>query len=1164
MNWSRKALLGIIVCLFWSFSAQSAEFFRKQTGTVVLAGAGSAASVTVTIEPVCMGSSFLMFSSTSNDTDPGDFHVGGQITNNTTLTFTRNNNSTATVTIKWQVFEFSSGVTVQRGITAAGTGATNVTISSVDLTKSFVIATQSVDGTTMGDNDAFTANLTTTTNLQLTVTAGTPQIYWQVVTYNESIVKKFTTTLSAGSTSTTTTISPAITTLSKAFVISYHTISANVNADDLPRTVLTNSSTVTYTRVGSTATMNFVTYVIEFTDLSTVSRGSQAFGSTVVTQNVTTSSAASSGVFGPGHAGKQGSTSFATDDNPGHAWFTYELNSSSNLLIQRATGTAGGNSTATAPWQVVTFEDQNSSPTTYYSFADGAWDSNLSWSLSSDGSTGVLGAGVYPLRTDNVVIQNGHDIVINAVNDNGLCGISPDNLNRSNVGTFTGSGDLMFYHTGDIIVANGGSLTSSEEVMFEGYSLVENGGTLSVTEDIVNLGYFELAPTANFSNTDDLILSGNSITIIDNLSFGADDIYIDHTNATLCGEGVMNLGNGGADPTIQFFNGGSLNQVCSTFSVTCTSNCGAFPITPTGNFSTGNSGPGGVATTNGASELEYWIDANSGVTGSSPITAWTDLSGNGVTNTVNGNPALTTSALNGRSVVTFDGAGDRIQTNLNINAGTRPDLSIISVYVPVATSTSGSVWGESNGNYDRALTAANGTGGCTNATTTGSACVNDASLFPTGTSVITTIVFDEDVASGSAAYTNGNSVLTFTSNHAPGDGSNSMQVGDVGVGGFIPYTGSVAEVIVLSNIVNNAKRIIIENYLDAKYHNDAAPAFSNDVYTMDNSANGDYDFEVAGIGQASDGSNHRDAKGTGIVRMWNPKNLGNSEFLMWGHDNATLASSTTSGVAAPIQERLSRIWRVSESGDVGNVSISFDFSSVGGSPIGSNLRLLIDRDGDGFGDNDVTPIAGSVSNGIAVFSNVNFQSGDRFTLGNTDASSPLPVSLVYFEALPANELVLVKWKTESELDNEQFTVERSTDAEQWNEVTSVVGAGTSTEVKHYQILDYDPIQGKSYYRLKQTDFDGKFDYSPIVAVEFTGRSALFVSPNPTQGLITIKGQDIGQDQVRVFNAQGIRISPRQYVEEGRLQVDLSSFSSGVYIIQVSDGIAIRTTRLVKY
>ena len=51
-------------------------------------------------------------------------------------------------------------------------------------------------------------------------------------------------------------------------------------------------------------------------------------------------------------------------------------------------------------------------------------------------------------------------------------------------------------------------------------------------------------------------------------------------------------------------------------------------------------GPGGVGANDGSSTLEYWIDANGGVTGTSLITAWTDLSGNSITNTINGNPCF--------------------------------------------------------------------------------------------------------------------------------------------------------------------------------------------------------------------------------------------------------------------------------------------------------------------------------------------------------------------------------------------------------------------------------------------------------------------------------------------------------------------------------------------
>ncbi len=1162
--------LGLSV-LFFFFTTDllfAAEFFRRQAGTTTFTG--NSTTVTIPTPLADMSKSILVFSSTISSADTRNNLIGGQITNSTTLTFARASN-TGTVSISWQVIEFESGVFVQRGsnVVAENTNV-DVTISCVDLNKSFALVTGRNDGTILGSDDGVTGNLTSATNLRLRtgqLSGDHDLAYWQVIEYQGAVVQKLTGAM------TGTTLTSAIPTpvdMSKTMVISNHRINQDIVAGNLPRTQLTSNNQVTYTRNAAAGTLDFVTYVVEFTDLTSVVRGNQAFASGVTSQTVTgLTTSASSCVIAPGNWGRQGSTSHTTDDNTGHGWFTYRIASSTTLQIDRAVGTG---STAQAPWQIVTFENTDSGlqTSTFYSIGSGAWETSANWSYTPDGSSGAVPTGVYPRRTNNVVIQNGHTIDINSVTDNNPCSVSPDGLGLSNVGPFVGSGDQMFYHTGDILIANGGALTSTEEVMLAGYTLVENGGSFTSSEDIINLGYLEVSTTATFgSSLDDLILSGNSITIIDNTSTTADDIYIDHTDAQLCGEGTVQIGNGGPNPIINWNNPGTarFDQICDGFQITCVSNCTAGSTgTGSGEFSTGNTGPGGVAATNGSSELLYWIDANSGISGSSPITAWSDLSGYGVTNTVNGNPAITTNDLNGRSVVTFDGTGDFIQTNLSINAGTRPDLSIISVYVPIATSTAGSVWGESNGDYDRVLTAGNGVGGCTNAITTGSACVNDASLFPTNNSVITTVVFDEDAANGSRAYTNGTQVLTWTSNHAPAT-SNNLQIGQSGQNGFIPYTGDIAEVIIMGNIINNARRIIIENYLDAKYHTDTAPAFVNDVYTMDNSANGNFDFEVAGIGRASDGSRHIDARGTGVVRVWNPNNLGNGEFLMWGHNNTSITATTSNaGVDVDgtiIQERLSRIWRVSESGgDVGTVSISFDFSGLGGNPLGSNLRLMIDRDGDGFADNDVTPIVGSVSNGIAVFSNVNFADGDFFTLGNTDASSPLPIELLEFDVFQEGEQIVAQWTTLTELNNDFFTLQRSADAKNWLEVKIIPGAGTTDSRRNYQTFDENPSRGMSYYRLKQTDFDGQYSYSPIRMVDVKFRSEINIFPNPSPGTFTVSGVKSENARIRVFSVLGKEI-PFALHKDKEYQVDLSDHPAGLYILKIGDGPELRTFQIIK-
>jgi hypothetical protein len=808
--------------------------------------------------------------------------------------------------------------------------------------------------------------------------------------------------------------------------------------------------------------------------------------------------------------------------------------------------------------------DEFGAKLTFYSFATGAWEANTSWSFAPDGSSGAVPAGVFPRRADNAVIQNGHTITANNVNDNGPCSQSPDNLGLSNVGTFTGSADQMFYHTGDIIISNGGTLTVSEEIMVAGYTFVETGGTFTITEDIVNLGYLEIAAGSTFTNTDDLILSGNSITIIDNTSFGADDIYIDWTDATLCGSGVMNLGNGGADPTVQFFNGGSLNQVCSSFSVTCTSNCGAFPITPTGNFFSGNEGPGGIGAINGTSPLKLWFRVDNGVnTTASNVDSWTNSAGIAaldISETTTQRPALVATAVNGFSEVSFNGS-NRLRTGLTLTTSNFVNDAASTFVVCRADNTT-----QTSSVY---MTDPIGANRFSNHIPwsgvvyydIGDCCNNDSRLDVGGLTGLTGYSvwsYDANPTTGKQLYRNGTQLIT-RPNSSTFNSHATTRFNLGGNSGLNGFEGDVTETIIYNSTVNTAQRIIIDNYLSAKY---GLTLSANNVYAQDDSGNGNYDFDAAGIGQATDGTNHRDSRGTGIVRMWNPNALGDDEFLMWGHDGGALTGTTADVDGALIEERFVRTWRLSESGDVGTVSISFDFNGVG-NPLGSNLRLLIDRNGDGFADNDVTPIAGSVSGNVATFSGINFQDGDRFTLGNTDMSSPLPIELLAFSATPSPGGVTLAWKTASEYNNDFFTVEKSTDAEEWNGFIQVDGAGNSQTERNYEITDPFPFSGKSYYRLKQTDFDGTFTHSQIVRVEIDAQKYIKVYPNPFRETLTIPDSQFSHQQLMLYNAIGksLRLKVKQINDD--TVIDTQELPSGVYILRVSSGVTISTFRLIK-
>ena len=124
----------------------------------------------------------------------------------------------------------------------------------------------------------------------------------------------------------------------------------------------------------------------------------------------------------------------------------------------------------------------------------------------------------------------------------------------------------------------------------------------------------------------------------------------------------------------------------------------------------------------------------------------------------------------------------------------------------------------------------------------------------------------------------------------------------------------------------------------------------------------------------------------------------------------------------------------------------------------------------------------------------------NYYTGNNIGGTPLPIELSSFDVNMSGDIVLVGWTTSSEINNERFNIERSRSLENFVSIGEVKGAGNSREELDYTFIDAFPLAGISYYRLKQTDFDGKYSYSEIRAVGFDSESSeLRVFPNPTKG-----------------------------------------------------------------
>lgn len=164
----------------------------------------------------------------------------------------------------------------------------------------------------------------------------------------------------------------------------------------------------------------------------------------------------------------------------------------------------------------------------------------------------------------------------------------------------------------------------------------------------------------------------------------------------------------------------------------------------------------------------------------------------------------------------------------------------------------------------------------------------------------------------------------------------------------------------------------------------------------------------------------------------------------------------------------------------------------------------------------------------------------------------LPVKLGKFDVEYHNN-VTIKWTTLSENLNKGFFVERSVDNQVWSSlgfVASLTATGNSHSTLSYQYLDTDPQDGINYYRLKQVDFDGKFEYSVVKHIRVTAGSGVDVYPNPATNHITIDHLAAGQI-VRIFNLNG-KLVKHLNTTAKRLSIPVSDLSNGVYVIQIVD------------
>ncbi len=226
------------------------------------------------------------------------------------------------------------------------------------------------------------------------------------------------------------------------------------------------------------------------------------------------------------------------------------------------------------------------------------------------------------------------------------------------------------------------------------------------------------------------------------------------------------------------------------------------------------------------------------------------------------------------------------------------------------------------------------------------------------------------------------------------------------------------------------------------------------------------------------------------------------------------------------------------------------------------LRLISRTNSSSYWSTQGSHSAATGSNSTPIVHRTGLTSLVQFGVGSP-AANTLPIQLVSFKAIVDGDKVGLSWTTSSEINNEYFTVERSSDGIHFEELLRKSGAGNSTITINYYDFDNNPLPGYNYYRLGQTDFDGKGTFSTIRVVNYTQHKVeaqslciVNVGPNPFNDnlKINVKSNLEEKAEVRIFDinsrliySEKINVLPG----ENTFQINIeNNYLPGVYFFNL--------------
>ena len=251
-----------------------------------------------------------------------------------------------------------------------------------------------------------------------------------------------------------------------------------------------------------------------------------------------------------------------------------------------------------------------------------------------------------------------------------------------------------------------------------------------------------------------------------------------------------------------------------------------------------------------------------------------------------------------------------------------------------------------------------------------------------------------------------------------------------------------------------------------------------------------------------------------------------------------------------------------------NAEISADYQSE---DVCNESDLLLQYkfdDGVAGGTNSsLTDVADCSSNGTdgSIHNMALTGTSSNFLFDNT-SSVVLPVELIFFDVNTQDEHVNLRWATASEINNDGFEIQHSLNGFDWEVVDWVEGAGNTFAIQNYQFTHRAASSGINYYRLKQVDYDGQYEYSGVVSVDFLAEESTFwITPNPVLGSGTVAfnfEEDSKEKTLTIYSSLGAKVYQTLVEEEqSSLDVALPNLAQGIYTAEIVSGRTRNTKRM---